>query len=264
MLFSTQQELINMNNLNSYLQYNQSTNAIFKSNLIKSKKVLIVSDHEGTQEITELLPINKNFTITICNDGMKAIREVQSVQYHLILLDIVISNLNGFKLLKKLRSNNNPPIMMFSSHDDLFDKIYALEMGADDYFIKPVNPREVMARINSIIRRSDIVHSLQHNQTLNSNDISLCLSTREVQCCGSILNLTKYEFEVLYFLILNVGEIVSKDRISEYIHGRSLDYYDRSIDMHISNIRKKIAEFFLDQKIKTVRGSGYVFLKAAK
>lgn len=252
-----------MNNLNSYIQYNQSAHAIIKPNLVKNKKILIVGDDSGSQETTEMLLINKGFDITICNDAIKAVQEVNSGHYQLILLDIVISNVNGFELLKKLRSNNKTPIMILSSHDDLFDKIYALEIGADDYFIKPVNRREVLARINSIIRRADIVHSLQRNEMLNINDISLCLSTREVHCCGGALNLTKYEFEVLHFLILNVGEIVSKDRISEYIHGRSVTYYDRSIDMHISNLRKKISEFVVGQKIKTVRGAGYIFLKEA-
>ncbi len=252
-----------MNNINTYIQYNQSTHTILKSNLLKDKKVLIVGEEVETEEITDMLRMNKGFDITICNDGVKAVQMLKNEHYQLILLDIGISNVNGFELLKRLRLNNKTPLMILSSHDDLFDKIYALELGADDYFIKPVNLREVVARINSIIRRTDIIQSLQRNKVLNINDISLCLSTREGHCCGGALNLTRYEFEVLYLLLLNVGEVVSKDRISEYIHGRAVDYYDRSIDMHISNIRKKIAKFVGGQKIKTMRGAGYIFLKEA-
>ncbi len=153
--------------------------------------------------------------------------------------------------------------MILSSRDDIFDKVYALEIGADDYLTKPVNNRELLARINAITRRTQAADRLQVNKVFNINDISLCLSTREVHCQDKLLKLTGYEFGVLHFLILNAGKVVSKDSIGEYVHGRAVPYNDRSIDMHISNIRKKISMFVDGQKIKTVRGAGYILLAEA-
>jgi two-component system response regulator CpxR len=250
-----------MNHLNSGIQAYQYTHTHFKHNPISSKSVLIVGGDSESQQITENLLKSEGFNVTTCNDGIKALQKANKVQYQLILIDIVIPNLNGLELLKNLRLNNETPVMILSSYYDIFDKIYALERGADDYLIKPVNRRELLARMNAINRRTGKANNLLLDESLNINGFSLCVSTREVNCYGGSLELTGYEFEVLHLLILNAGKIVSKDRIGEYIHGRTVAYNDRSIDMHISNIRKKISAFSEVQKIKTVRGAGYIFLK---
>lgn len=250
-----------MNDVNRYIQDSYSTYSTFNVNSINIKKVLIVGGDNRSQKITEDLLVNEGFDVTFCNDGIKALQKVKRIEYQLILLDISISSLNGFEFLKILRLNNKAPTIMLASHYDKSDKIYALEMGADDYIVKPVNRRELLARINSIARRIEMISSFQQEGVLKVNDLSICISTREVHCCGVLLKLTGYEFEVLHLLILNAGKIVSKDNIGEYVHGRSVPYYDRSIDMHISNIRKKIAVFVGSPKIKTVRGAGYIFLR---
>jgi len=252
-----------MNSLTPYIPDKQSTYTAFKFNSLSNKKILLVdSDREFIQPIEALLT-NEGFEVTICSDGVRALQEVNRIEYQLILLDIVIPNLNGFELLKNLRANNKTPAMILSSRDDIFDKVYALEIGADDYLTKPVNNRELLARINAITRRTQVADRLQVNKVFNINDISLCLSTREVHCQDKLLKLTGYEFGVLHFLILNAGKVVSKDSIGEYVHGRAVPYNDRSIDMHISNIRKKISMFVDGQKIKTVRGAGYILLAEA-
>jgi len=252
-----------MNNITTQIQENHSTFTAFKFSPMIKKKILIVDGDVKTLQPIETLLLNEGFEVTICNDGISALQEANRVQYHLILLDIILPNLDGFELLKKLRINNKTPVMIMSARDDLFDKIYALEIGADDYLTKPFNQRELLARINAIGRRSQIVDNTLFNRSYEINDISLCLSTREAECSGMSLALTGYEFEVLHFLIQNAGQVVSKDRIGEHVHGRTVPYNDRSIDMHISNIRKKIALIAAGQKIKTVRGAGYVFLKEA-
>jgi len=252
-----------MNSLTPYIPDKKSTYTAFKFNSLSNKKILLVdSDREFIQPI-EVLLTNEGFEVTICSDGVRALQEVNRIEYQLILLDIVIPNLNGFELLKNLRANNKTPAMILSSRDDIFDKVYALEIGADDYLTKPVNNRELLARINAITRRTQVIERLQLNKIFNINDISLCLSTREAHCKDKLLKLTGYEFEVLHFLILNAGKVVSKDSIGEYVHGRTVPYNDRSIDMHISNIRKKISMFVDGQKIKTVRGAGYILLEEA-
>jgi len=242
------------------MQDKQPAYTVQQFNAVNKKRILIVDSDVETLEPIERFLINEGFEVTICDDGIKALEEANKVQYQLILLDIITPNVNGFELLKKLRPNNKTPIMILTSRDDLFDKIYGLEIGADDYVIKPINQRELLARINAIARRVRIVENAIFSETLKINDISLCKSTREAHCCGSSLQLTGYEFEVLHFLILNAGKVASKNRIGEYVHGRAVPYNDRSIDMHISNIRKKIAMFSNDLKIKTVRGAGYIFI----
>lgn len=252
-----------MKNLTTHTFKNHSIVSTFNTPPMIKKKILIVDNDNKTLEPIETLLTNEGYEITICNDGLKALQEANRAHYQLILIDIVIPNLNGFELLKKLRLSNKTPVMMMSSRDDLFDKIYALEVGADDYLTKPFNQRELLARINAIERRSQVGNNTKFNQAFKINDIFLCISTREAQCKDNPLELTGYEFEVLHFLLLHSGQIVSKDRISEHVHGRAALYNDRSIDMHISNIRKKISMFASGQKIKTVRGAGYIFLNEA-
>jgi len=252
-----------MNSFNAYTPQKQSTIAAFQSRRAAKKKILLVDNDLASVKDLETFLLNEGFEVTLCNDGIKALKEANRQQYQLILLDIILPNLDGFELLKRLRQRNKIPVMILTSRDELFDKIYGLEIGADDYLIKPVNQRELLARMNVVFRRVQMTNSHPIDEIANINDISLCLSTREVYCHGEALNLTGYEFEVLHYLILHAGNIVSKDSISEYIHGRTIPYNDRSIDMHISNIRKKISTFVTEKKIKTIRGAGYIFLKEA-
>ncbi len=229
----------------------------------RNNKVLIIDNDVTTSSLTQKLLIDEGFDVTVYNDALEALCQAEKEQYQLILLELVFPNLDGFELIRKIRLNNKTPMMIMSKRDDVFDKIYALEIGADDYLTKPFNQREMLARINALVRRSRIVNTFSTHKSLEVNDIQLCLSTREVKCAGQLLTLTGYEFEVLNFLISNAGSVMSKDKIGEHVLGRAIPYNDRSIDMHISNIRKKIAAIAPVQKIKTVRGAGYVFLKAS-
>jgi len=251
-----------MNNISLHAHKDNPSIRLNNFQLVNKKKILIVdSDIEFVKPIGAFLS-ESGFEITICIDGIKAVKEANSGHYQLILLDILLPNINGFELLKSLRSSNKAPIMILTSQNELFDKIYGLEIGADDYLTKPMNQRELLARINAIFRRIRKVEQ-QPKELDDINDISISLSTREVYCCGNILHLTGYEFEVLHYLILNAGSVISKDDIVEYIHGRTMPYNDRSVDMHICNIRKKISIFTIEQKIKTIRGAGYIFLRKA-
>ncbi len=250
-----------MNKINSYIQ---------KSNLdcrhepfisTSLKKILMIdSETEFVQLIVDFLG-QEGYGVTVSDDNLKALQEAKSGKYQLILLDIILPNANGFELLKQLRASNEIPIMILTSRNDLFDKIYSLELGADDYLIKSVNQRELLARINVIFRRIKKSNYQNIKEETFINGISLSVLTREVFCENKVLNLTGHEFEVLHYLMLNAGNIMSKDDIVENIHGRSMLYNDRSIDMHIYNLRKKIAKFSDTQKIKTIRGAGYIFLK---
>ncbi len=228
-----------------------------------NNRILIIDNDPTISSLTQELLVNEGFEVTVFDDALEALYQANKEQYQLILLEIVFPNLDGFELIKKIRLNNKTPMMIMSKRDDVFDKIYALEIGADDYVTKPFNQRELLARIKALVRRARIVYHSNEQRQLDVNGVQICLSTREVKCAGILLTLTGYEFEVLHFLILNAGSVMSKDKIGEHVLGRTIPYNDRSIDMHISNIRKKIAKIVTAQKIKTIRGAGYVFLKAS-
>lgn len=230
---------------------------------MQSSILLIDNDQVLTAQLTRYLT-SEGFNLTVCSDGVSGLAEANRYQYNVILSDLMLPELNGFEFLKKLRSTNQTPVMMLTEKGDQFDCIYALELGADDFVSKSVNQRELVARIKSIVRR--MLHCKQAPQPLSSlsvNGLTLSTSTREVYCHDVELNLTGVEFELLYLLMFNAGKVVDKDRIAEQVLGRSFSPYDRSIDMHISKIRKKISVINTHSKIKTIRGAGYILLSGA-
>mgnify|MGYP000129387353 CR=1 FL=1 len=223
------------------------------------KLLLIDSDIELTRTLSSLLT-QEGFVVTTCHDGITGLQQALEFDYDLILLDVVMPDINGFELLRRLRPANRTPVIIVSARDDHFDRIYALEIGADDYLAKPINCRELIARINAMLRRMRHIDSYKSQNKLHINDVELSLTTRQVHCNGNLLDFTGSEFQVLYFLMANAGKVIAKDQIGESVLGRKISYYDRSIDMHISNIRKKLAIAADNHKIKTIRGAGYIFL----
>ncbi|WP_448548039.1 response regulator transcription factor [Thalassotalea fusca] len=225
-----------------------------------NKILLIDSDKDLTTTLNTLLQ-QEGFEVTSCFDGICGLQQALEHSFDLILLDVVLPEMNGFELLKQLRPTNRTPVMIISSRDDHFDRIYALEIGADDYLAKPLNNRELVARINAMMRRVRHIDNNRHQNILHINEVELSLTTRQVHCNGSLLDLTGSEFQVLYYLMANAGKVIAKDQIGESVLGRKISYYDRSIDMHISNIRKKLSVAEQPSKIKTIRGAGYIFLR---
>ncbi|MEI6895506.1 MAG: response regulator transcription factor [Colwellia sp.] len=224
-----------------------------------NKILLIDNNVELTIQLQEYLG-NEGFDVCICNNSTEGLAKASSTHYNLIILDIVGSDFDGLQLLKSLKQIDNCPVMVVTTRDEQFDRIYALEIGADDYVLKPLHPRELLARMKVIMRRVTNYHREFPPVKLNINKIMVCHATREAYCDNHLLQLTGSEFEVLYFLMANAGKITSKERIGKSVFGRTVTYDDRSIDMHICNLRKKIAFFGQKHQIKTIRGIGYVFL----
>ena len=192
----------------------------------------------------------------------KAFSKQNNSNIDLILLDVMLPKMDGFEVLRQLRKSHLTPVLMLTAKGDDFDRIYGLEAGADDYLPKPFNHRELSARIKAIIRRSQFTQQESSSKVITVDDLEILISSRTVTCNGEQLELTGTEFSILHLLMSNVGELVSKDTISEQVLGRSLAAYDRSIDMHVSNLRKKIAKHCATEKIKTVRGIGYLLMSA--
>lgn len=226
---------------------------------MKPELLLIDDDLELSELLSELLTI-EGFSLTCCHDGISGLEQARTTKYQLILLDVMMPGLNGFELLKALGGKHHTPILMLTAKGDDTDRVLGLELGADDYLAKPYNPKELLARIKAILRRIDIISQKTKKQNLELNSLCLQPSTREVYYYDKLLVLTGTEFEMLHLLMESADSIVSKEQLSQSVLNRKLMAYDRSIDMHISNIRKKMLAYDPSEIIKTIRGVGYVFI----
>lgn len=229
--------------------------------MTNTKHLLIIDDDkELTGLLSEYLTL-EGYQLTCCHDGLSGLAQAKTNAYALILLDVMMPGLTGFEVLKALGGKHTTPILMLTAKGDDADKVLGLELGADDYLAKPFQHRELLARINAILRRIEIVQSQQAlPQQIEINHVLLNPSTRETFCHGQLVELTGTEYQILSLLMEKVGQIVSKQEISEQVLQRKLSPFDRSIDMHVSNIRRKLALLSPDEKLKTVRGAGYIFL----
>lgn len=224
------------------------------------KLLLIDDDKELSDLLIEYLSPH-HFDITPAYDGVTGLQTAKAESFDLILLDVMLPELDGFEVLKQLRLTHKTPVMMLTAKGDDFDRIFGLELGADDYLPKPFNHRELLARINATLRRVAFQNDLTETESILLNKVSINSATREIKCQQQAIETTGTEFEILHLLMSHAGEIVSKEQISEKVLGRKLQAFDRSIDMHVSNIRKKLQCHDQEPKIKTVRGAGYIFIK---
>ncbi|WP_340677925.1 response regulator transcription factor [Paraglaciecola sp.] len=226
-----------------------------------NKELLLIDDDvEFTELLTQYLS-PQGYQLDVAHDGESGLAMATAhKKYDLILLDVMLPKLDGFEVLKKLRISHLTPVLMLTAKGDDFDKIFGLEMGADDYLAKPFNHRELSARIKAIVRRMENVPSSSVQQVLSLGDVVLAPATLQITCKNKVLEFTGTEFSILHLLMLNHGNLVSKNDLSEKVLGRKLAAFDRSIDMHVSNIRRKLALHSDDEKIKTHRGAGYVFV----
>ncbi len=206
------------------------------------------------------------FVLELAADGVTGLAKAQTGQYQLILLDVMLPGMDGLSLLRQLRQSSYCPVLMLTARGDDIDRIVGLELGADDYLAKPFNPRELSARVKAILRRVELIQHSQSEQQqslLELNQVQLNRQNRQVHCRGQLLTLTATEFQLLEYLMRHAGQVITKENLSKAVLGRTLQQYDRSLDVHISNIRKKLAGCDPQEKIQTLRGSGYLFLEQA-
>lgn len=226
----------------------------------KTKLLLIDDDKELAELLTDYLS-TEGFELICRYDGVSGLECAYDDNISLILLDVMMPGLTGFDVLKALGGNHKTPILMLTAKGDNNDRILGLELGADDYLPKPFQHRELLARINAILRRISIVQNNKDQcQTLKVNGVELNHATRSVLCHNQVVDLTGTEYQIIERLMLKPGAIISKNEISERVLNRKLSAFDRSIDMHVSNIRRKLLPFSPCDKLKTIRGAGYIFL----
>ncbi|OJF70242.1 DNA-binding response regulator [Alteromonas sp. V450] len=229
------------------------------------QSILIIDDDIELTEMLSAYLTSMGYQVTVKNDGEAGLSEALSGNhYDLVLLDVMMPKLDGFDVLKKLRASHSTPVLMLTARGDDYDRILGLEMGADDYLPKPFNHRELVARIKAIVRRHNIATSGGAvEQDLRVENVHLSPSSQVAKIDDIPLTLTSTEFLILRLLMLHAGHRVTKEEISLKVLGKPLQAFDRSIDMHVSNLRKKIAEITINEKIKTIRGVGYMLMMSA-
>ena len=225
-----------------------------------TNKVLIIDDDEELCElVAEYLSV-EGFDTTAVHDGEQGLDTALSGNYDLAILDVMLPGMNGFDLLRKLREKSELPVLMLTARGDDMERIVGLEIGADDYLAKPFNPRELVARLRAILRRSQPDAAGDTPERLKVDDLEIAAASRSAKLAGEEVPLTSLEFDLLSALVREAGHVVKKETLSEEVLERSLSPFDRSLDMHISNIRKKLGPAAGGgDRIKTIRSVGYIY-----
>jgi two-component system response regulator CpxR len=204
----------------------------------------------------------EGFELDVVYRGDRGIEKALSGGYALILLDVLLPEINGFDVLRAIRSRSSLPVIMLTALGDDVDRIVGLELGADDYLPKPFNPRELMARIRAVLRRDRLKSGSETGSLpdyLDVGDYVIDLKKRTASCAAVPLLLTPGEFGLLVTLVRRVGEVVSREELSSSVLGRGLNPFERSIDVHISNLRKKLGrDRNGNDRIRAIRSIGYV------
>ncbi len=228
----------------------------------EARVLLVDDDRELCQMLTEYLEA-EHFTVKSVHDGGDALTELGGGRFEIVILDVMLPRLGGFDVLRRLGASHSTPILMLTARGDDVDRIVGLELGADDYLSKPFNPRELVARMRAILRRASSRGGRDEApDRLTVGAIVLDTGTRQVRIADAPVNLTGAEFRVLELLMRAAGQVISRDAMTEQALGRRLVPYDRSIDTHISNLRRKLdLEADGNPQIKNVRGSGYMLTR---
>ena len=223
------------------------------------KTILVIDDDPKLAALLKEFLGRRGFIVEVAEDGLVGLRLLKQGGFDAIILDVMMPKMDGFEVLQEIRKSYSTPVIMLTARGDDMDRIIGLEMGADDYLPKPFNPRELQARLKAVLRRSGTETS-KHDEperTIVVGNISINLAKREVYLDSEVLEFTTMEFDILVALFERAGRVVTRGTLAEQLKGEEWMVYDRSTDVHISHIRKKIGS----AKIKTIRGVGYLVPK---
>ena len=221
-------------------------------------RVLIIDDDVELCELLSDFLRLEGFEVDALHDGREALRRIDASAPDALVLDIMLPGMQGLEVLRQLRTQHSLPVIMLTARGEDNDRILGLELGADDYLPKPCNPRELAARLRAVLRRA--APGQTGPAALAVGATRLDAADRSASHEGNALGLTSAEFNVLQLLLLNAGKVVDKETLSREALGRPLNAYDRSIDVHVSKIRRKLSAAGGDDLIVSVRGAGYQFI----
>jgi two-component system, OmpR family, response regulator CpxR len=233
--------------------------------------ILVIDDDRELAALLQRVFEREGLQAEFCHDGRKGLDKALHGSYDLLVLDVMLPNLDGFELLRKLRLDSDLPTLMLTARGDDVDRIVGLEAGADDYLLKPFHPREMVARIRAILRRTQAGSSGgsgsgssgggrgRASRVIEAADVRLDLGARSVTCAGQAIELTTMEFDLLRALMESAGRVLSREALLDRIDGRqSTSPFDRAIDVHVSHLRRKLGGE--SARIRTIRGVGYQFV----
>lgn len=219
--------------------------------------LLIDDDVELCSMLTDYLG-RYGFNVTAVHRGDTGLKTALEKPFALILLDVMLPGIDGFEVLRRIRGSSSVSVLLLTARGEDVDRIVGLEIGADDYLSKPFNPRELLARMRAILRRSATPPPSQEQSTLKVETLELNPSARTVTLDGKKIDLTDVEFALLEALMRAAGKMVSREDLSEKVLGRKFHPFDRSLDMHVSRLRRKLTENGApEDQVKTIRGTGY-------
>jgi two-component system response regulator CpxR len=223
--------------------------------------VLLIDDDAELSKLLEEYLQSEQLHLDAAHDGPTGLQKALASQYAVVILDVMLPGMSGLDVLKQLRQKSSVPVLMLTARGSELDRILGLELGADDYLPKPFNPRELVARLRAILRRTTSAPAGSPAQPVHVADVELHPESRSVTCSGRPVTLTGAEFDLLYTFLRNPGKIISREDLTQAALGRPMSPMDRSIDVHVSNLRRKLGAYNGDQeRIKAIRGSGYVYL----
>jgi DNA-binding response OmpR family regulator len=222
--------------------------------------VLLIDDDTELSKLLEEYLQSEQLKLEAAHDGPSGLEKALSNHPAVVVLDVMLPGMSGLDVLKQLRQKSSVPVLMLTARGSELDRILGLELGADDYLAKPFNPRELVARLRAILRRTSAT-GVPSGHPLHLADVELHPESRSVVCSGQAVTLTGAEFDLLYTFLRSPGKIISREDLTQAALGRPMSAMDRSIDVHVSNLRRKLGPYDGDQeRIKAIRGSGYVYL----
>ncbi len=226
-------------------------------------RILLVEDDERLASLVQTFLQQHGFDVRLVNNGLAVEATCREFQPDLVVLDLMLPGLDGFAVCRAIRPWYKSPILMLTAKQSDIDQVLGLELGADDYVIKPVEPRVLLARIHALLRRSQPASMVDAN-SLEFGKLQLSQASREAYFAGALVELTSYEFDLLWMLAKHAGQTVRREAIHKQIIGREYDGLDRTVDVRVSHLRRKLGDNAdTPFRIKTVWGKGYLFVADA-
>ena len=224
------------------------------------QKILIVDDDNNIAELIQLYLTKEFFETCIANDGIEALKKFRSESPDMIILDLMLPGIDGYQVCREVRQSSDIPIIMLSAKTDTFDKVLGLELGADDYIIKPFDAKELVARVKAVLRRYGLHpgHSVTGEKSVSYPDLSINLTNYSVTYMGKQIDMPPKELELLYFLAASPNQVFTREQLLDHIWGYEYIGDTRTVDVHIKRLREKIKDHN-EWSISTVWGIGYKF-----
>ena len=222
-------------------------------------KILVADDDQNICELLRLYIEKEGFTVSIANDGEQAIRRFNEENPDLVILDVMMPALDGWQVCREIRKKSNCPIIMLTAKSETFDKVLGLELGADDYVVKPFDSKEIVARIKAVLRRFNNAHNETNEREVRYDKLIVNMTKYELRVDGKVVDTPPKELELLYHLASNPNRVYTRDQLLDEVWG--FEYYgdSRTVDVHVKRLREKLEGVSDQWTLKTVWGVGYKF-----